>query len=124
MCTERIGGPREGNWWSSINWAAVVREVKRLQGRIYSASKRGDVKGARNLMKLLARSEAAKLLAIYRVTQRNKGRITPGIDGKTYLTSEARMKLSQENFNYATYKTQPALRRLIPKHPRIHYKKT
>ena len=112
---ERISGPREGDWWSRINWAAVEREVKRLQGRIYSASKRGDVKGARNLMKLLARSEIAKLLGIYRVTQRNKGRITPGIDGKTYLTSEARMELSQENFNYATYKVQPALRRLIPK---------
>ena len=82
---ERIGGSREGDWWSRIKWAYVNREVKRLQGRIYSASKRGDVKGARNLMKLLARSEMAKLLSIYRVTQRNKGRLTPGIDGKTYL---------------------------------------
>ena len=123
MCIERIGGPREGDWWSRINWAAVDREVKRLQERIYSASKRGDVKGAMSLMKLLARSEAAKLLAIYRVTQRNKGRITPGIDGKTYLTSEARIALSQENFNYATYRIQPALRRYIPKHPQMQYKK-
>lgn len=123
-CIERIGGPREGNWWSRINWAAVAREVKRLQGRIYSASKRGDVKGAINLMKLLARSESTKLLAIYRVTQRNKGRDSPGIDGKKYVTPETRMELSQENFNYVTYKVQPALRRFIPKTTLRLHKKT
>ncbi|MHA1682377.1 MAG: reverse transcriptase domain-containing protein [Promethearchaeota archaeon] len=124
MCIERICGPHEGDWWSRVNWAKVEREVKRLQGRIYSASKRGDVEGARNLMKLLVRSEMAKLLAIYRVTQRNKGRLTPGIDGKTYLTPEARMKLSQENFNYVRYEIQPALRRYIPKYHQRHHKKT
>ena len=66
-------------------------------------------------MKLLVRSESAKLLAIYIITQKNKGRTTPGIDGKVYLTSEDRMELSKEEFNYLTYKFQPVLRRYIPK---------
>jgi RNA-directed DNA polymerase len=106
---------RHDDWWDKINWSQLERNVRRLQGRIYRASKKGDKKGANNLMKLLVRSESAKLLAIYIITQKNKGRITPGIDGKVYLTSEDRMELSKEDFDYRTYKFQPVLRRYIPK---------
>ena len=60
-------------------------------------------------MKLLVRSESAKLLAIYIITQKNKGRVTPGLDGKVYLTSEDRMELSKENFDYKTYGFHPVL---------------
>ena len=66
-------------------------------------------------MKLLVKSESAKLLAIYIIIQKNKGRNTPGIDGKVYLTAEGRMKLSKEDFEYRTYRFQPVLRRYIPK---------
>ncbi|TFG23161.1 MAG: hypothetical protein EU529_08200 [Promethearchaeota archaeon] len=106
---------RQENWWGKINFSQLERNVRRLQGRIYRASKKGDKKGANNLMKLLVRSESAKLLAIYTITQRNKGRITPGIDGKVYLTSKDKMELSKEKFDYRTYKFQPVLRRYIPK---------
>lgn len=106
---------RHDGWWEEINFSQLERDVKRLQGRIYRASKKGDKKGANNLMKLLVRSESAKLLAIYTITQNNKGRITPGIDGKFYLTSEDRMELSKEDFDYRTYRFQPVLRRYIPK---------
>jgi len=109
---------RQNDWWDEINWSQLERDVRRLQGRIYRASKKGDKKGANNLMKLLAKSESAKLLAIYIITQKNKGRTTPGIDGKVYLTSEDRMELSKEYFNYRTYKFQPVLRRYIPKAPK------
>ncbi len=108
---------RHDDWWDEINWSQLERDVRRLQGRIYRASKKCDKKGANNLMKLLAKSESAKLLAIYTITQRNKGRITSGIDGKVYLTSEDRMELSKEDFDYRTYKFQPVLRRYIPKAP-------
>jgi len=106
---------RQNDWWDEINWSQLERDVRRLQGRIYRASKKDDKKGVNNLMKLLAKSESAKLLAIYLITQKNKGRNTPGIDGKVYLTSEDRMELSKEAFNYRTYKFQPVLRRYIPK---------
>ncbi|GAI38966.1 unnamed protein product, partial [marine sediment metagenome] len=85
---------RQNDWWDEINWSQLERDVRRLQGRIYRASKKDDKKGVHNLMKLLARSESAKLLAIYIITQKNKGRTTPGLDGEVYLTSEDRMELS------------------------------
>ncbi len=109
---------RHNDWWDMINWSQLERDVRRLQGRIYRASKKGDKKGVNNLMKLLAKSESAKLFAIYTITQKNKGRITPGIDGKVYLTSKDRMELSKEDFNYRIYRFQPVLRRYIPKAPK------
>jgi len=108
---------RQNEWWDKINWSQLERDVRRLQGRIYRASKKDDKKGVKNLMKLLVRSESAKLLAIYIITQKNKGRITPGLDGEVYLTSEDRMELSKEEFDYRTYRFQPVLRRYIPKAP-------
>jgi RNA-directed DNA polymerase len=106
---------RHNDWWDKINWSQIERDVRRLQGRIYRASKKGDNKRVDNLMKLLVRSETAKLLAIYVITQKNKGKATAGIDGKTYLTSKERMVLSREDFDYRTHKFQPILRRFIPK---------
>ena len=106
---------RHDKWWDELNFSQLERDVRRLQGRIYRASKKGDKKGARNLMKLLVRSETAKLLAIYLITQKNEGRKTPGIDGKVYLTPEERMELNKEQFDYRLYRFQHALRRYIPK---------
>ncbi len=70
---------------------------------------------AKELMKLLARSESAKLLAVYKTTQQNKGKVTPGIDGKVYLKPGDREALSRELFDYHTWQFQPALRKYIPK---------
>jgi RNA-directed DNA polymerase len=106
---------RHDGWWEELNFSQLERDVRRLQGRIYGASKKGDKKGARNLMKLLVRSRSAKLLAIYLITQKNEGRKTPGIDGKVYLTPEERVELSKERFDYRTYRFQPVLRKYIPK---------
>jgi len=106
---------RHGGWWDEINWSQVERDVRRLQGRIYRASKKGDYKGVDNLMKLLVRSETAKLFAIYVITQKNKGKSTPGVDGKVYLTTKERMRLSKDEFDYKSYKFQPILRKYIPK---------
>lgn len=101
--------------WDEINWSQTERDVRRLQGRIFRASSKNDTKRVNNLMKLLVRSMTAKLLAIYTITQRNKGRFTPGIDGKVYLTSKERIELLNENFDYRTYKFQPIVRKNIPK---------
>jgi len=106
---------RHDEWWDELNFSQLERDVRRFQGRIYRASKKDDKKGVRNLMKLLARSETAKLFAIYLITQKNEGRRTPGIDGKVYLTYEERMELSKEKFDYRSYKFQPVLRKYIPK---------
>ncbi len=54
---------RHCEWWDEVNWSQTERDVRRLQSRIYSASKKGDFKRVNNLMKLLARSEKAKTVS-------------------------------------------------------------
>ena len=102
--------------WKGINWPARERLVRRIQERIFRATQRGQWKVVKNLQKLLARSESAKLLAIRRVTQENTGKTTPGIDGKVYLTPEARWKWSQEEkFCLKGYHPLPAKRGYVLK---------
>jgi RNA-directed DNA polymerase len=105
----------QANWWATINWMTVGCVVKHLQERIFKAMQDGNEHRAKELMKLLARSESAKLLAVYKTTQQNKGKVTPGIDGKVYLKPGDREALSREPFDYHTWQFQPALRKYIPK---------
>ena len=101
--------------WSEINWTAVERNVKRVQGRIFRAAKRGEHAKLKNLQKLLARSASAKLLAIRRVTQKNRGKHTPGIDGLVCDTPEARLKLFQQGLSLTDHRPKPVRRVYIPK---------
>ena len=105
----------QNNWWSKLDWAGMEGSIRRMQFRIFKATREGDSKRAKHLMKLLARSWTAKVLAIRAVTQLNKGKVTPGIDGEVYLKDEDRMALARECFDYRTWRFQPALRRYIPK---------
>jgi len=101
--------------WEDINWRDVEKNVSRLQERIYRATERQEWKKVRSLQKLLVRAMSNKLLAIRQVTQENKGKNTPGVDGKVYDSPEARMALSQEDLSFAGYKPQPVRRIYIPK---------
>lgn len=101
--------------WDQIDWGRVERNVRRLQERIYRATERQDWKTVRSLQKLLARSTSNQLLAIRRVTQENKGKHTPGVDGKVYLTGAARMRLFQQGLDLRGYRPQPVRRTYIPK---------
>lgn len=99
--------------WETINWAKVQRNVYKLQKRIYQASERGDVKTVRKLQRLLTNSWYAKILAVRKVTQENKGKNTPGIDGIKRLRNPQKIKLAKELcFND---KSQPTKRVWIPK---------
>lgn len=66
--------------WSGLDWNAVQRHVRRLQARIVKALKAGRWHRVRCLQRLLARSWAAKLLAVKRVCS-NRGKRTAGVDG-------------------------------------------
>ena len=66
-----------------------------MQKRIYQASRRGEIKLVHKLQRLLLNSQSAKLLAVRRVTQDNRGRKTAGVDGATALTPEQRLNLVQ-----------------------------
>jgi len=110
---EQTGQPPPN--WDQIDWGQVERKVRRLQERIYRATQRQEWQAVRSLQKLLARATANKLLAIRRVTQQNQGKSTPGLDGKVYLTSEARSTLGRESFSLKDYRPQPVRRVYIPK---------
>jgi RNA-directed DNA polymerase len=79
--------------WETVPWHFVERDVFKLQKRIYRASSRGDSKRVRKLQKLLINNRAAKLLAVRRVTQDNRGKNTAGVDGVGSLTPEERLEL-------------------------------
>jgi RNA-directed DNA polymerase len=86
--------PMDG--WKAVNWKQVQRNVFKLQKRIYQASSRGDVQTTRKLQRLLTHSRSAKLLAVRRVTQDNRGKKTAGVDGVKALTPKQRLTLAEK----------------------------
>lgn len=81
--------------WKDIPWHKLERKVYKLQKRIYTASQRGETLKVRKLQKLLIKSRAAKLLAVRRVTQENKGKKTAGLDGVKALSPRQRLELAK-----------------------------
>src|SRR5438093_10964507 len=89
-------GPFRMVAWQDVPWKKVHRHVFRLQKRIYQATQHGQVRTAQKLQKLLIKSWYARLLAVRRVTQDNRGKHTAGIDGVKVLTPPQRWALAQE----------------------------
>src|SRR5437867_11038451 len=80
--------------WSALPWKTIQRRVFKLQKRIYQASQRGDAKTVHRLQKLLTKSWSARLLAVRRVTQDNRGKKTAGVDGVKSLAPKHRLSLA------------------------------
>ena len=93
--TVAVNGPEdEILGWHAIDWRACEDNVRQLRQRIFTASQAGDLKRVRNLQKLMLRSRANTLLSVRRVTERNAGRKTAGVDGELVLTPEAKADLA------------------------------
>jgi len=102
--------------WHQIDWRRVERNVRRLRQRIFTASQAGDLSRVRSLQKLMLRSRSNALLSVRRVTERNAGRLTPGVDGEVALTAEAKMKLVHRIQHPADpFTAMPVRRVYIPK---------
>jgi RNA-directed DNA polymerase len=99
--------------WNTLPWTRVQRNVFKLQKRIYRAASRGDIPTVRKLQGLLRHSWSAKLLAVRRVTQDNRGKKTAGIDGVKSLTAKQRLRLAQTLTLDGT--ASPVRRAWIPK---------
>jgi RNA-directed DNA polymerase len=99
--------------WNDLPWKSIERAVFKLQQRIYRASSRGDRKAVHRLQRLLTRSQSARLLAVRRVTQDNRGKKTAGVDGVKALAPPGRLALSQTLRLSA--KARPVRRVRIPK---------
>ena len=105
--------------WDAVDWRACEKRVRCLRQRIFTASQAGDLKRVRNLQKLMLRSRANTLLSVRRVTERNAGRKTAGVDGEVVLTPKAKMALV-ERVQHASepFRACPVKRVYIPKQGR------
>lgn len=99
--------------WNEINWRKVELSVFKLQKRIYQASKTDNVRKLRRLQKTLLNSYNAKLLAVRKVSQDNKGKKTAGVDGIKSLAPKQRYALVK-NLKL-NGKSKPVRRLWIPK---------
>ena len=109
--------------WRTLPWRAYPRNVYRLQkrilrlrsGQVYQAARRGDWKRVRSLQRLLLRSWSARCLAARQVTQDNRGKRTPGVDGVASLTPEERLTYARQLRYLSCWTVDPIRRTYIPK---------
>jgi RNA-directed DNA polymerase len=107
--------------WQDIPWKQVHRHVFRLQKRISQATQRGEVRLARKLQKRLVKSWDARLLAVRRISQDNRGKKTAGVDGVKALTPAGRWCLAHTI--RLDGKATPLRRTWIPKRGTAHEKR-
>lgn len=105
----------EGQAWACIDWKAQTKLVRNLRRRIFRATQEKKWNQVRSLMKLMLTSQSNLLLSIRAVTQVNRGRTTPGVDGEVALTADARWKLYQRMRIYQPWRVKPAKRVYVPK---------
>jgi RNA-directed DNA polymerase len=112
-----VNGPEDACLaWRQVEWRRVEDDVRRLRQRIFTASQAGDLKRVRSLQKLMLRSRANTLVSVRRVTERNAGRLTAGVDGEVALTPEAKMQLADRIGRRAEpFRAMPVRRVYIPK---------
>jgi RNA-directed DNA polymerase len=110
-----IGAKEQLFDWDSIDWTPIERRVRNLRQRIFRATQNQQWNKVRSLMKLMIRSFSNLLLSVRKVTQKNKGKKTPGIDKRVVLTSKARAKLVRSLSNHTLWKASPGRRVYIPK---------
>ena len=103
--------------WRTLPWKKFQRHVYRLQKRIYRASQRGNSRAVHKLQKLLMKSEAARMLAVRRVTQENRGKKTAGVDGVKAVSPARRIPLARAIHprHCKRHKPRPVRRVWIPK---------
>jgi RNA-directed DNA polymerase len=102
--------------WDAVQWHRVEADVQRLRQRIFAASRAGDLKQVRNLQKLMLRSRSNALHAVRRVTQRNAGRLTAGVDGEVVVLDEQRAEMAHWLQHQAEpWSPRPVKRVYVPK---------
>ena len=74
--------------WDAVDWRACEEPYGVYGNGSSRRQQAGDLKRVRNLQKLMLRSRANTLLSVRRVTERNAGRKTAGVDGEVVLSAE------------------------------------
>ncbi len=97
-----------GLLWNQINWNKCHKTVRRLQVRIFQAIQQNRWGKVKALQRLITTSFSGKALAVKRVTG-NKGKRTPGVDGKIWSTDSLKY-LSIASLKRHAYKPSPLRR--------------
>ena len=100
--------------WKDIDFQKAEAEVKHLQRRISKAYTEGKTSLAKRLSYLLVNSWSAKVLAVRRVSEQNKGRHTSGVDHVLWSTDKQKME-AVNSLNKGRYRSKPLRRIYIPK---------
>lgn len=103
--------------WDTLPWRKLEQHCYRIQKRIYRASQSGKTRAVQKLQKLLLKSEAARLIAVRRATQDNRGKNTAGVDGVKTVPPSRRFTLTRtiHPTNWKRQKPLPVRRVWIPK---------
>lgn len=99
--------------WHAINWRKTSEAVRKLQVRIAKAALQQEWRRVKALQRMLTRSLAAKALAVRRVTE-NRGKDTPGVDGKLWSTPKTKWEAIFD-MKRTGYHPKPLRRVYIPK---------
>ena len=99
--------------WTETNWKRIEQRLNTIQYKIYAASKEKNIYEVRKLQKTLLRSYDFKKLAVRKVTQLNRGKKTPGVDGISELNGKQRVWLV-DNLRIRGF-CSPVRRVMIPK---------
>ena len=81
--------------WRTINWSRAERRVRKLQRKIYQASLNGNLEMTHAYQDLILKSISAKLIAVRKVTQDNRGKKTPGVDGIASIAASDRFAMAK-----------------------------
>jgi RNA-directed DNA polymerase len=107
----------ESEAWNRLPWRKLEKYTFRIQKRIYRASQKGNVRAVHKLQKLLTKSQAARLVAVRRVTQDNQGKKTAGVDGVKSVPPNERFDLAERIHpkHWRNSPSHPCRRVWIPK---------
>jgi len=81
--------------WDQVNWSKVKHQVEKIQQKIFREAQAGNFMKVKRYQKLLARSFSARLLAVRLITEENRGKNTPGLDGYLCKTAKEKMYLAE-----------------------------
>jgi RNA-directed DNA polymerase len=95
--------------WDDIDWACASEKLAALQYDVLKAHREGNHNKVLMAQHKLVRSFAARCLAVRKATS-NRGKKTPGIDGKTYDTKLEKFEAVQAVKSLKDYKCEPARR--------------
>ena len=99
--------------WNSINWRKIQLRIWRIQKKIYDCSRRSEKFDVIKLQKILINLPEAKLLAVRKITQDNRGKKIAGVDGVRLLAPTKRFQLAYSL--KIDGRCDPIKQRLIPK---------